>query len=212
MVALLGRERNGKGQYIDVAQADVLASLNIRNFAEVLARRKGQKARPVDLRGFNLCYNTFKTLDGKFISLGAAEPKFWKAFCETIGRDDWLPNHLLPYEDGSEMTEGLKALFASKTQKEWVEIFEKVDTCLTPVLTPEESLEDHHFMDREIITTMEDPQRGKTIQIGFPAKFSDELDFKRSPAPSFGEHTAEVLADLGFSSSEVEMLKDQGVI
>jgi crotonobetainyl-CoA:carnitine CoA-transferase CaiB-like acyl-CoA transferase len=63
-----------------------------------------------------------------------------------------------------------------------------------------------------MITTIDDPKRGKTIQIGFPAIFSDELNSKKSPAPFFGEHTAEVLTNLGLSSTEIEMLQKQGVI
>lgn len=212
MAALLGRERKGLGQYIDVGQTDVLTSLNIRNISEVLAQRKGQKARPVDLRGFSLCYNTFKTRDGKFIALGAIEPKFWQNFCRAVGKEDWIQRHFSVYQDGRPETEELKELFASKTQKEWIEIFEKTDACFSPVLTPDETLADRHLREREIITTMDDPHRGETIQIGFPAKFSGGLNFKRSPAPMFGEHTAEVLTNLGYTSEEIEILKNEGVI
>lgn len=212
LAALLGRERTGRGQHIDVAQTDVLTSLNILNLAECIAKEKGQTARPHNLRGATLCYNTFMTLDGKYIALGALESKFWENFCNKVGREDLIENRLLPYEEERDSTEALKDLFASKTQKEWVDIFEDVDTCFSPILTPEETLANAHLRERGMITTMDDPERGKTIQIGFPAQFSDGLNFKRSPAPSFGEHTAEVLADLGFSSSEVEMLQEQGVI
>jgi formyl-CoA transferase len=59
---------------------------------------------------------------------------------------------------------------------------------------------------------MQDPVRGETIQIGFPAKFSDDLDFKRFPAPFFGEHTREVLMSLGYNSTQIEKLQDEGVI
>lgn len=212
IAALLGRERLGRGQYIDVGQTDVLTSLNIRNLSEVLAQRKGQKARPVDLRGFSLCYNTFKTRDGKFIALGPVEAKFWQNFCQTVGREDWIPNHLSAYKEGTKETEELKELFAGKTQKEWIDVFKKVDVCFTPILTPDETLEDPHLKERGIITTMDDPKRGETLQIGFPAKFSDGLNFKRSPAPGFGEHTIEVLTTLGYTSEEIEIFKNDGVI
>ena len=212
LAALLGRERTGNGQYIDVAQTDVLTSLNIRNLSEALAKKKGQKARPVDLRGFNLCYNTFKTKDGKFISSASVEPKFWANFCKAIGREDWISYHMLPYEEGSEATENLKEFFLSKTQKEWTEIFENVDTCVTPILTSDETLMDKQLIERGVITTMDDPKRGETIQIGFPAKFSQELNFKRLPPPLFGEHTTEVLNNLGYTSSQIETLKKDGII
>jgi crotonobetainyl-CoA:carnitine CoA-transferase CaiB-like acyl-CoA transferase len=212
LAALFERERSGKGQYIDVAQTDVLISLNIANIAETLARKRGEMARPYSIRGASLCYNTFKTLDGKFIALGALEEKFWESFCRGVGREEWIGNHYLLYEEGSEATEALKKLFASKTQKEWVEIFEKVDTCLTPVLTPDETLKEQHVVGREMVTVMDDPERGETIQIGFPAKFSEPLNFKRSPAPFFGEHTLEILTHLGYSPSQIEIFQKKGVI
>lgn len=211
--AIVWRERTGRGQYIDVSQADVLVSLNIRNIAEVLAQRKGRTSRPVDLRGFSLCYNVYKTSDGKFVAIGSVEPKFWRNFCKIVGREDWVENHLLRYEDGSEATEEMKKLFASKTRKEWEEIFEQVDSCITPVLTTEETLENEHFKERGMITTMADPHRGgETVQLGFPAKFSDKLNFKRSPAPFFGEHTTEVLSGIGYDLEQIENLRNEGVI
>jgi crotonobetainyl-CoA:carnitine CoA-transferase CaiB-like acyl-CoA transferase len=212
IAALLGKERTGKGQYIDVAQTDVLASLNLFNLAEALSEKKGRKARPYNLRGGNLCYNTYETFDGKFIALGALEEKFWKNFCKAIEKEDWIPNHLALYEQGGQGTKELKDLFASKTQKEWIELFENVDTCLTPVLRPEDTLEDDHLKDRGMITTMEDPQRGETTQIGFPARFSEELNFKRSPAPIFGQHTKEILTSLGYTQPAIEQLEKDGVI
>ena len=63
-----------------------------------------------------------------------------------------------------------------------------------------------------MISTMDDPQRGETLQIGFPAKFSDDLNFKRSPAPFFGEHTDETLTQAGYSEEELETLRNEGVI
>jgi len=212
LAAIVGRERTGKGQYIDVAQTDVLTSLNIRNIAEVLAQRKGRSARPVDLRGFSICYNTYKTSDGKPIAFGAVEPKFWNNFCKTVGKEKWVAHHLLRYEDGSLATEELKKLFASKTRKEWEEIFDNVDACITPVLSPEETLENEHLRERGMITSMDDPQRGETIQLGFPAKFSDALNVNRSPAPFFGQHTTEVLTGIGYSKEEIENLVNEGVI
>ncbi len=163
IVALFGRERTGKGQYIDVAQTDVLTSLNLLNLAGAISRKKGQKVRPHNLRGATLCYNTFRTSDGKFVALGALEEKFWRNFCRAVAREEWIQNRLMLYEEGQEATEELKRLFASKTQQEWIDLSKEVDTCLTPVLTPDKTLEDEHLNARQTITTMVDPKRGKTI-------------------------------------------------
>ena len=63
-----------------------------------------------------------------------------------------------------------------------------------------------------MISYMNDPVRGETLQLGFPAKFSDELNFKRSPAPFFGEHTDQVLMAAGYTEAEIQELKTEGVI
>jgi len=76
----------------------------------------------------------------------------------------------------------------------------------------DETLENEHLKKRDMITRMDDPERGETVQLGFPAKFSDDLEFNRSPAPFFGEHTEEVLSRIGHSEAEIETLKKEGII
>ncbi len=212
MSALLGKERTGKGQYIDVAQADVLASLNILGLAEYLAKKEGKLSRPFNIRGASLCYNTFKTADDKFIALGAIEDKFWLNFCKAIDRKDLIPEHSAAYDEKSPVTIELKKIFSGKTQKEWIVLLDQVDTCFSPVLSPEEALEDKHLKEREMITTMDDPKRGEIVQVGFPARFSDGLNYKRSPVPYFGEHTEEVLTGLGYTAQLIQDLEDEEVI
>ncbi|MFH1489651.1 MAG: CoA transferase [Pseudomonadota bacterium] len=197
---------------IDVAQTDVLTSMNIIGIAETLARKKHQSVRPYNMRGASLCYNTYRTRDGKHMALGALEEKFWINFCRTVGKEEWIPLHLSPYRDGEAATEAFKLLFAERTQQEWVDLFEGVDTCLTPILMPEGTLEDAHLRARRTITEMEDPERDESLQLGFPARFSEELDYRRSPAPFLGQHTREILSELGYTSFLIQKLEEDGVI
>lgn len=73
-------------------------------------------------------------------------------------------------------------------------------------------LEDPHLMDRGMIREMCDPERGTALQIGFPARFSETLCDKRSPAPRFGEHTMEILSNLGYGPSDISRFAEDGVI
>ena len=212
VAALLGRERTGKGQYIDVAMTDVMTSLNLVNLSSALAQSAGEGRRPFNIVGNGLCYNTFKTKDDKFVSIGNLESKFWVNFCRAIGREDLIEQNYATYQEGEETTETLKALFRSKTQSEWIEFMDEVDNCFAPIHTPEETLEDSHLIERGMITTMQDAGRGESVQTGFPALFSGGLNYKRSPAPTLGEHTVDILKDLGYSSNEIENLKESGII
>jgi crotonobetainyl-CoA:carnitine CoA-transferase CaiB-like acyl-CoA transferase len=212
IAALLGREKTGEGKYIDVAMTDVMTSLNIMNIAIALTQKSGRGMMPFSLRGLSLCYNVYKTKDGKFVSIGDLESKFWGNFCRAIGREDLVDKNYHNYQEGDEITESLKAVFADKTQAEWIDLMEKVDDCFSPVYSPEETLEDPHLKTRGMITHIADPKRGDTVQIGFPAQFSEELNYKRSPAPFLGENTKEILQDLGYSLQEIEKLKNNGTI
>jgi crotonobetainyl-CoA:carnitine CoA-transferase CaiB-like acyl-CoA transferase len=212
IAALLGREKTGEGKYIDIAMTDVMTSLNIMNIAIALTQKGGRRMMPYSLRGLSLCYNVYQTKDGKFVTIGDLESKFWKNFCKAMGREELVDKQYQNYQDGDKTTESLKSLFASKTQAEWVEVMKGVDDCFSPVYFPEETLDDPHLKSRGMITTMADSKRGETVQIGFPALFPEELDYKRSPAPFLGENTEEILQELGYSMEEIEKLRGGGTI
>jgi len=212
IVALLGREKTGEGQYIDIAMTDVVTSLNLMNIAATLAQKVGRGMAPFNLQGASLCYNVFKTKDGKFVSVGDIEAKFWENFCKAVGRMDLVDKPYATYQEGDRNTEILKEIFAGRTQAEWLELMKNVDHCFAPVHTPEEVLEDPHLLSRGMITKIPDPRRGETVQIGFPAQFAQELNYKRSPAPVLGEHTNEILQYLGYSLQEIEKLKKDETI
>jgi crotonobetainyl-CoA:carnitine CoA-transferase CaiB-like acyl-CoA transferase len=212
IAALLGREKTGEGTYIDVAMTDVMTSLNIMNIAIALAQKGSRGMMPFSLRGLSLCYNVYETKDGKFISIGDLESKFWGNFCRAIGREDLIDRNYHNYQEGDEITENLKAVFAAKTQAEWIDFMKGVDDCFSPVYSPEETLEDPHLKSRGMISQIADPKRGDTVQIGFPALFSEELNYLRAPAPFLGENTNEILQDLGYSLEEIEKLKRNGTI
>jgi crotonobetainyl-CoA:carnitine CoA-transferase CaiB-like acyl-CoA transferase len=195
-----------------VAMTDVVTSLNIMNIAAALAQKVGKGMTPFNIQGTSLCYNVFKTKDGKFVSVGDIEGKFWENFCKAVGRTDLADKPYAAYQQGDKNTEVLKEIFAGKTQAEWVEFMKKVDDCFAPVLTPEEVLEDPHLVSRGMITKVKDPRRGDTVQIGFPAQFAQELNYQRSPAPVLGENTDEILQALGYRRQEIEDLKKDGTV
>ncbi len=212
IAALLGREKTGEGQYIDIAMTDVVTSLNLMNIATALAQKAGKGMTPFNVQGTSLCYNVFKTKDGKFVSVGDIEAKFWENFCKAVGRMDLADKAYATYQEGDKNTEILKEIFAGKTQAEWAEFMKNVDDCFAPVHTLEEVLEDPHLLSRGMITKVPDPRRGETVQIGFPAQFAQELNYQRSPAPVLGENTDEILQGLGYSRQEIEGLKKDGTI
>jgi len=205
--ALLSRELgNTNGEYIDVGMSDVVASFSHAVAYEALA---GGDPRPGEtgLTGHLPWYDVYECADGEFMSIAALEPKFWQAFCETVDRPDLAGVH--GSTDAEELA-GLRAdlteLFATKSRDEWVAELPP-ESMTAPVLSPAEALEHEQFTSRDVVEREPDvPPR-----VGFPAVSTDQPAPDQS-VPGLGEHTAEVLAELGYDAEEIDSLRADEVI
>lgn len=213
LTALLARERTGRGQFVDISMADGSLLWNCLRWGRYLG--DGQVPAPADdmlNHGF-ACYNIYKTKDGRYMSLGALEPQFWKAFCETAGKPEWVQ---LPYfEPGShqeEMKRELAALFEGKTLAEWVAVLEGADCCCEPLLNLDEVMDDPQVRARQMVVDLVHESWGAYRQMGIATKLSRNPGRIRTHAPDLGEHTDEVLLAHGFTASDIERLKNTGVI
>src|SRR4030042_1493091 len=167
LAAIVHREKTGEGQYLDVAMHDgVISWLSIhagRYFMDNELPKRGE----MHLSGRFACYQVYPTKDGRHISLGALEPKFWKNFCETIGREDLVLKQFIE-EERVQIIEEIRELFKTKTQKEWVEFFKNVDACLEPILSLGEVFKHPHVLHRKMVIAYEHPVEGKIRQGGNP--------------------------------------------
>jgi crotonobetainyl-CoA:carnitine CoA-transferase CaiB-like acyl-CoA transferase len=208
LAATVHREKTGEGQYLDVAMHDgVISWLSIhagRYFMDKELPKRGE----MHLSGRYACYQVYPTKDGRHISLGALEPKFWKNFCEAIGRKDLIPKQFIEGEERVQIIEEIRELIKTKTQKEWIEIFKNTDACFEPILTLEEVFQHPHVLHRKMVMEYEHPAEGKIRQIGNPIK-SSQFPFEiRTPSPAWGEHTMEVLKAIGYSEEEIKHFKE----
>ena len=154
------------------------------------------------------CYQVYPTKDGRHISLGALEPKFWKNFCEAIGRKDLILKQFIEGEKRVQIIEEIRELFKTKTQREWIEFFKNADACLEPILTLEEVFRHPHVLHRKMVIEYEHPVEGKVRQVGNPIKASRYPFEIRTPSPAWGEHTMEVLKEIGYSEEEIKHFKE----
>jgi alpha-methylacyl-CoA racemase len=207
LTKLYARQRTGEGGFIDISMTDGAQAF----LHSALAAHVGGGAAPPQrgrdtLTGGQSCYAVYETQGGGFFSVAALEPKFWKRFCEAIHRPD-----LVSKQFGSprliETTRGeIAAIFKTKTRDEWTAVFEFVDACCEPVLRPEELL-DHplHQARQAYVQDQAGIRRLRT-----PVRARDAEPPGRAPA--LGEHTAELLAELGYDSAEIEQMKQAGVV
>ncbi len=213
MAALFHREHSGRGQYIDVAMMDGLMCLGQSLYGEYISRGSAPGPGEMRLSGGYPVYDIYETRDGKYVSIGALEEKFWENFCDKVGREDLKPMHHTGWDkDRDRLSSELEALFKTRTRDEWTELLADEDTCCSPVLGLDEALHDPHVMHRNMVEQGPHPDGGPLSQVSFPVKFSDAEPAPLRAAPRLGEHTHEVLASAGYEKEEVEELKEKGVV
>jgi crotonobetainyl-CoA:carnitine CoA-transferase CaiB-like acyl-CoA transferase len=140
--AVIERGEGGRGQRIEVDMLGRTAALAIFAAAPAALANHPSSWEDLMLNGQVACYNLYPTRDGRWLSVGNVEEKFWVNFCRTVQREDWIPEQ---FNRSPEFRAIVSDLFRTKTQSEWVEIFRRVDTCIEPVLTLREAADRHLF-------------------------------------------------------------------
>ncbi len=207
LLALLARERTGEGQHVDISMFDGLIAWHWINGAEYLIQGKLSRR----LFGRSPAYNIYRTKDGKHVTLGIVEPWFWERFCKTIEREDFIP-YMHPSEKAKEVIAELGQLFSTRTQDEWVKFLSEIDIPFGPVNTVEEAFSDPHTLHRRMVLEMEHPRAGKIKLLGIPIKLSETPGEIRTSSPAYGEHTLEILGELGYTNDDLVCLREAKAI
>lgn len=161
--ALLRKGRTGQGARLDVSIYEAALHLN---YQALLLTQRGLPvpSREGDLlNGGVACYRAYRCADGRFLAVGALEPKFWQAFCTAVGRPEWQDRQgeALPQAG---LIADVEAHLVARPLADWVDVLADVDCCVEPVLTPEEALASQHTRERSLATLgMND------IDLRFPA-------------------------------------------
>ena len=212
LAALFAREKTARGQLIDVSMFDVVLSmLPVPAASEFAGSPIGVGGRYI-LSGEYPFYNIYETKDGKYMTIGALEPKFWSSFCNAVGREDLIARQFDSGPDRERLFDEVRAIFSSRTQNEWVDLMRGVDACCEPVLSLEEAFRHGQTRAREMIRAMEQPDCGPVDQLGFAYKMSDTPPAICGPVPALGQNTDELLAELGLSQAERAGLFEAGIV
>ena len=206
--AFLAVKNGAGGQVIDCAMTDgtaTLMSVIWGLYADNLWR---------DERGANLLdsgahfYDTYETKDGKFISIGSIEPKFYQLLLEKTGlTDEPAFKAQLDIAAWPSSSEKLTDIFKTKTRDEWCEVMEMTDVCFAPVLSLAEAPHHPHNVARGTFVEVE----GVVQPVPSP-RFSGTPAKQPEIAPSAGLNTDSVLADLGYDAAAISTLRASGAI
>jgi crotonobetainyl-CoA:carnitine CoA-transferase CaiB-like acyl-CoA transferase len=159
------------------------------------------------LAGGLACYMPYEAADG-WVTCGALEPKFWAAWCQGVERPDLVERQFDP--PGSEGHREVAEVFMGRTRDEWKAFNDEHNCCIEPVLDLDEALDSELVRARGMVVEVDQPRFGPVRQLGLPIKLSRTPGDPTRPAPAFGEHTDEVLAEAGYSGAEIEAMKQAG--
>jgi formyl-CoA transferase len=213
--ALVHRFRTGEGQHLDVS---LLAS-TLGLLPDPVAQYLESGVRPTRRGNRNPALTpaeAYRTRDG-YIIVVIFNPQQWDRFCRVLGDEelrtaprfatnaDRLDNH-------SEMTDRIEAALADADTAEWVARFAEAHVAAGPIHEFDEVFEDPQVRHLELVAELEQPGHGKLRMLGFPFRASATPAEIRRPAPFLGQHTAEVLEELGLSAAEIDSLASAGAI
>ncbi|MBW1786108.1 MAG: CoA transferase [Deltaproteobacteria bacterium] len=210
LLALIAREQTGRGQYIDISMLDGLISFLPFFLHFVSTERKMPNYDNCHVLGAYAYYNVYETKDQKYITLGALEARFWENICRQLGREDFIPYQ---HDDSKreDIIEWFTSAFLEKTQAEWWEELKGMDVCLGKVNNMADAMRDAQVRSRNMFQTINHPKKGEIDVIGQPIKMScSAVNDPNPPASRFGEHTEEILKELGLSQEDIERFYKRG--
>ena len=209
LAAVNYRHNTGRGQYIDVSMMDGVVPFNGMDGAAYLGGG-ALTDRESHLLNGGTVYDFYKTADGKYMSVGSLEPKFFTGLCKGLGLDPDAESL-----DSKSTKEKVRGAFLQKTQAEWCDTFKELDACVEPVMTLEEARNDAQIKARNMMPQVPLPKDAygdgcaeSVQQLGCPLRLSEcPPEYRHAGYPA-GYHTEEVLQELGFTEIEIKRIQE----
>ena len=213
--AYIHRLKTGKGQHIDVSLMESAIAYTLYESATYFAT--GEVSGPLGSAHRMIApYQAFATSDGH-VNIGAANQANWERMCKAIGREELLEDERfatnadrMAHIEG--LTEIMEGTFASRKTEEWVAILEEARVPCGPIYDIQQVYADPQVKAREMEVEIDHPVAGRIKNIGVPVKLSDTPGSIRVAAPMLGQHTDEILGELGFSAGEIANMHESGAV
>lgn len=215
LAALIHRDRTGSGQHIDTSLLDAGVALSVWEAAEYWSGR-GIPQPTGSAHRMSAPYQAIRCADGH-IALGAANQRTWERLCRAVGRPDLLERPEFATDAGRvthrrELASIIEDTMSAKPAAYWLDALQRADVPCGPILNYAQVFADPHVRARDLVQEVVHPAAGRITQLGPAVKFSATPARIRRPAPLFGQHSAEVLEELGYDQDAIRRLAADGVV
>jgi len=214
-LALLARQKTGKGQHVDVSLLDGMVS-TLAYHALIYLSTGRSPTRAGTRHPSIVPYECFQTKDG-FVNIAVTNQKQWENFCEALGfpeiaHDDRFETMKARLSNYGILRPMIDRVVSMMSRTEVIKAMSGVGIPAGPINSVGEILEDPHIHAREMVAELTHPQYGPLRVLGIPIKLSDTPGIVENAPPMFGEHNREVLQKMGFSEKEMAGLESSGVL
>lgn len=210
LAALVKRSLTKEGTYLDYAMTDTL--IGMMTLHSLIQKAAGTGYGISDITGGIIAYNVYETSDGRYLSLGALEKKFWVNFCRAVNREDWIQDHFSPADKDNSTYLDLVKLFKTRTLAEWAEFGLNIDCCLMPILETKEMIIHDYVVSKGLVWDHKTDRWGDLLQVATSVGGIGCQATAAEP-PALGQHTQEVLQNLlGATSEQIEGWAKLGLI
>lgn len=214
LLALISRQKTGKGQKVDVSLLDSVTSL--LTYQAGIHFATGAVPQRIGNQHPTICpYETFQASDG-YVNIAVGNNWLWKPFCKLMGLDDIRDDPR--FESNPKRVENRDQLFPiiqkiveTKTADEWLKMFDEAGIPAGPILTIDKVLSHPQVLAREMVVDIEHPKAGSIKVTGIPVKLSETPGTIRLAPPTLGQHNQEILEELGFTPEEIQTIESEEV-
>ena len=213
--ALFHQLKTGQGQHISVPMFEMMASFVLGD--HLSGHSFDPPISPLGYpRMINRDRRPYRTQDG-FVCVMIYTDGHWKSFFKALGRSDDFARDARYHSMTSrtqhiaDIYRELGELLLTRTTAEWLALFERADIPAMPLNTPETLFQDPHLQAVGFFNAVDHPSEGRLIDMAYPSTWSRTQPAGTRPAPRLGEHSAQVLAEVGYSAAQVQWLVDQGI-